>query len=152
MQLDCYSWPRSAFLIEYLDDTLKTPEDIERSLGLSVIGFVTNIEYSVKDKKEVYVLEQPRSPVSEAFRLLRTNLEFSGIDKPLRTILVTSAGPCEGKTTVSVNLAASIAQGGKSVILLDTDLRRPQIHTFLICRITPALATSSEGATYHSKW
>ena len=119
-----------AFLIEYLDDTLKTPEDIERSLGLSVIGFVTNIEYSVKDKKEVYVLEQPRSPVSEAFRLLRTNLEFSGIDKPLRTILVTSAGPCEGKTTVSVNLAASIAQGGKSVILLDTDLRRPQIHTF----------------------
>jgi len=119
-----------AFLIEYLDDTLKTPEDIERRLGLSVIGFVTNIEYSVKDKKEVYVLEQPRSPVSEAFRLLRTNLEFSGIDKPLRTILVTSAGPCEGKTTVSVNLAASIAQGGKSVILLDTDLRRPQIHTF----------------------
>ena len=119
-----------AFLIEYLDDTLKTPEDIERSLGLSVIGFVTNIEYSAKDKKEVYVLEQPRSPVSEAFRLLRTNLEFSGIDKPLRTILVTSAGPCEGKTTVSVNLAASIAQGGKSVILLDTDLRRPQIHTF----------------------
>ena len=119
-----------AFLIEYLDDTLKTPEDIERSLGLSVIGFVTNIEYSAKDKKEVYVLEQPRSPVSEAFRLLRTNLEFSGIDKPLRTILVTSAGPCEGKTTVSVNLAASIAQGGKSVILVDTDLRRPQIHTF----------------------
>ena len=119
-----------AFLIEYLDDTLKTPEDIERSLGLSVIGFVTNIEYPAKDKKEVYVIEQPRSPVSEAFRLLRTNLEFSGIDKPLRTILVTSAGPCEGKTTVSVNLAASIAQGGKSVILLDTDLRRPQIHTF----------------------
>ncbi|HUH97905.1 MAG TPA: polysaccharide biosynthesis tyrosine autokinase [Anaerolineales bacterium] len=119
-----------AFLIEYLDDTLKTPEDIERSLGLSVIGYVTNIEYSVKNQREVYVLGQPRSPVSEAFRLLRTNLEFSGIDKPLRTILVTSAGPCEGKTTVSVNLAASIAQGGKSVILLDTDLRRPQIHTF----------------------
>jgi succinoglycan biosynthesis transport protein ExoP len=119
-----------AFLIEYLDDTLKTPEDIERSLGLPVIGYITNIEYSQKNKRDVYVLGQPRSPVSEAFRLLRTNLEFSGIDKPLRTILVTSAGPCEGKTTVSVNLAASIAQGGKSVILLDTDLRRPQIHTF----------------------
>ncbi|HUI89672.1 MAG TPA: polysaccharide biosynthesis tyrosine autokinase [Anaerolineales bacterium] len=118
------------FLVEYLDDTLKTPEDIERRLGLSVIGYVTNIEYSRQDGREVYVLVQPRSPVSEAFRLLRTNLEFSGIDKPLRTILVTSAGPCEGKTTISVNLAASIAQGGKSVILLDTDLRRPQIHTF----------------------
>jgi len=118
------------FLIEYLDDTLKTPEDVERSLGLPVIGYITNIEYPAKNKREVFVLGQPRSPVSEAFRLLRTNLEFSGIDKPLRTILVTSAGPCEGKTTISVNLAASIAQGGKSVILLDTDLRRPQIHTF----------------------
>jgi polysaccharide biosynthesis transport protein len=120
----------TVFLIEYLDDTLKTPEDIERHLGLPVIGWVANIEYSSRNAKEICVLEQPRSPISEAFRLLRTNLEFSGVDKPLHTILVTSAGPGEGKTTVSVNLAASIAQGGKSVILLDTDLRRPQIHTF----------------------
>jgi capsular exopolysaccharide synthesis family protein len=119
-----------AFLIEYLDDTLKTPEDIERVLGLSVIGYVGQIQYPTKSEKEVCVVKQPRSPVSEAFRSIRTNLEFSGVDKPLRTILVTSAGPGDGKTTIAVNLAASIAQGGKSVILVDTDMRRPQIHTF----------------------
>jgi capsular exopolysaccharide synthesis family protein len=120
-----------AFLIEYLDDTLKTPEDVERILGLSVIGYVADIEYPVKSERGVYVVKQPRSPVSEAFRSLRTNLEFSGVDKPLQTILVTSAGPGEGKTTISVNLAAIIAQGGKSVILLDADMRRPQVHAFL---------------------
>jgi capsular exopolysaccharide synthesis family protein len=119
-----------AFLIDYLDDTLKTPEDIERILDLSVIGYLAEIDYPVKGQKDICVIKQPRSPVSEAFRSLRTNLEFSGVDKPLRTILVTSAGPGEGKTTVSVNLAAIMAQGGKSVILLDTDMRRPQVHTF----------------------
>jgi tyrosine-protein kinase len=119
-----------AFLIEYLDDTLKTPEDIEQILGLSVIGYLAEIDYPAKGKREICVIKQPRSPVSEAFRSLRTNLEFSSVDKPLRTILVTSAGPGEGKTTVSVNLAAIMAQGGKSVILLDTDMRRPQVHTF----------------------
>ena len=120
-----------AFLIEYLDDTLKTPEDVERVLGLSVIGFIAKMDYPVKGERGMYVVKQPRSPVSEAFRSLRTNLEFSSVDKPLRTILVTSASPGEGKTTVAVNLAASIAQGGKSVILLDTDMRRPQVHSFL---------------------
>lgn len=120
-----------AFLIEYLDDTLKTPEDIERVLGLSVIGYIAKMDYPVKGERGMYVVKQPRSPVSEAFRSLRTNLEFSGVDRPLRTILVTSASPGEGKTTVAVNLAASMAQGGKSVILLDTDMRRPQVHSFL---------------------
>lgn len=120
----------TAFLIEYLDDTLKTPEDVERALGLSVFGYISHIQYPVKNEKEVCVIRQPRSPVAEAFRSIRTNLEFSGVDKPLHTILVTSAGPGDGKTTVAVNLAASFAQSGKSVILLDADMRRPQVHTF----------------------
>jgi len=120
-----------AFLVEYLDDTLKSSEDVERVLGLSVIGYIARMDYPVKGERGMYVVKQPRSPVSEAFRSLRTNLEFSSVDKPLRTILVTSASPGEGKTTVAVNLAASIAQGGKSVILLDTDMRRPQVHSFL---------------------
>ena len=70
----------------------------------------------------------PKSPVAEAFRTLRTNLQFSALDRELRTLLVTSAGPGEGKSTVITNLAVAVAQSGKSVILVDADLRKPVIH------------------------
>ena len=121
-----------AFLVEYLDVTLKTMDDVERVLNLPVIGYIAQIQHGKKDSDEsLYVTRQPRSPVSEAFRSLRANLEFAGVDKPLRRILVTSAGPNEGKSTISTNLAAIIAQGGKKVFLLDADLRRPKVHRFL---------------------
>ena len=119
------------FLIEYLDDTLKIPEDVERVLGLPLIGFIAEMESNKKGESEVHVALQPRSPVSEAFRSLRTNLEFSAVDRPLRTILITGAEAGDGKTTIAANLAAIIAQGGKRVMLLDADLRRPRIHRFL---------------------
>jgi capsular exopolysaccharide synthesis family protein len=119
------------FLKEYLDDTLKTPEDIERLLELTTIGIIAQMKYADATKEELYVARQPRSPVSEAFRALRTNLEFAGVDEPIRTILITSPEPGEGKTTIAVNLAAIIAQGGKRVALVDADLRKPGIHRFL---------------------
>jgi len=70
----------------------------------------------------------PRSPLSEAYRTLRTNLDFSSLDKPIKTMLVTSAGPEEGKSTVLANLAVITAQTGRKVILVDCDLRRPTLH------------------------
>ena len=73
-------------------------------------------------------LTDPRSPVSEAYRTLRTNLEFFSLDEPIRTLVVTSPGPEEGKSTVLANLAVVLAQGGKRVILVDCDLRRPTQH------------------------
>ena len=119
-----------AFLIEYLDDTLKNSDDIDRVLNLPVIGYIAQIRYESGQNESLYVNRQPRSPVTEAFRSLRTNLEFAGVDRPLRLLLVTSAGPNEGKSTIAVNLAATIAQSGKRVIALDADLRRPSLHRF----------------------
>ena len=119
------------FLVEYLDDALKTPEDVERALGIPVLGFVAEMQYKNKSAEEVYVSRQPRSPVSEAFRSLRTNLEFASVQKSIRTLIVTSPGPAEGKTTVAVNLAAIFALSGKRVALLDADMRRPSVHRLM---------------------
>ena len=115
------------FLKEYFDDTLKTLEEVETILGVPVIGSIWQIDYD-NGTEGLYVAQNPRSPISEAFRLLRTNLEFIN---PLHTVLITSPGPNEGKSTVSANLAAIISQGSKRVILLDADLRKPQIHRLL---------------------
>jgi tyrosine-protein kinase len=119
----------AAYLIEYLDDTLKDPDEITRLLDLPVIGFIAEVE---KGKKlDAYVTDQPRSIIAEAFRSLRTDLEFSGVDKPLKTLYVTSSDVEAGKTSIAVNLAIVIAQGGKRVILVDADMRRPTVHRYL---------------------
>ncbi|PAB59399.1 CpsD/CapB family tyrosine-protein kinase [Anaeromicrobium sediminis] len=78
--------------------------------------------------KDLVTLNNPKSPISESFRVLRTNIQFSSLDKDLRSILVTSSTQGEGKTTTICNLAITIAQSGKSVLLVDCDLRRPRIH------------------------
>jgi capsular exopolysaccharide synthesis family protein len=116
-----------AFLIEYLDDTLRSPIDVDQVLGIPVLGYIAEIKQPDKNHK-LYVATYPRSPVAESFRTLRTNIEFSGEQAP-KTILVTSSRPGEGKTTVASNLAAIYAQGGKRVVLVDADLRRPAIHS-----------------------
>lgn len=90
----------------------------------------------------------PKSPVSEAYRVLRTNIQYSSVDKPLKTIVVTSAGPMEGKTTTIANLAVTFAQAGSKVLLIDTDLRKPKVHkvfTLLNSRGLTNLLTSKDG-------
>lgn len=76
-------------------------------------------------------IADPQSPAAEAYRTLRTNLQFSTLDKPVRTVLVTSAGPDEGKSTTLCNLAVTIAQAGTKVLVVDCDLRRPVLHELL---------------------
>jgi capsular exopolysaccharide synthesis family protein len=118
------------FSIEYMDDSIKSPDDVERILGLPVLGYIGEVSKSKGKSNLMNIANQPRSPVAEAFRSLRTNLEFAGVNQPLRTILVTSPRPGEGKTTIAANLSSIFAQGGKRVTLIDADLRRPAVHRF----------------------
>jgi len=120
----------AGFLIlkENLDTTMKTSAQVEELLKLNVIGYIAEMQNSNGETIGLYTTNQPRSPIAEAFRSLRTNIEFSSIDKPIRTILVTSPEVSTGKTIISTNLAAIYAQKGEKVLLLDADLRRPRVH------------------------
>lgn len=80
------------------------------------------------DKRHLITFSSPKSPIAEAYRTLRTNIHFSGLDSPYRTIMVTSAGPDEGKSTTLANLAVAMAQAGSRVLLVDCDLRKPVQH------------------------
>lgn len=116
-----------AFLIEYLDDTVKTPDDIERITGLPTLGAIARIEGDNYPDKLIAV-KKPLSPTVEAYRVLRTNLQFSSVDRPAQTLVMTSPGPSEGKSVSLANLGVVMAQSGLKVIIVDTDLRRPVQH------------------------
>lgn len=119
-----------AFLVEYLDDTIKSPREIEQGTGLTPLGSIERIRISNISDTLVVALD-PRSPAAESFRHIRTNIQYISVDRPLRTLLITSANMSEGKSTVSINLATALAQSGKQVILVDADMRRPTLHKLL---------------------
>ncbi len=118
----------AAYLLDYLDDTFSSSEQITSILKIPVIGVIANVGVN---NHGVHVNEEPQSPVAESFRVLRSNLEYANTDNPLKMILVSSSGVGDGKSFVSVNLAMIFAQAGKKVILIDADLRKPKIHQYL---------------------
>jgi non-specific protein-tyrosine kinase len=112
---------------EALDDTIKAPEDISRKFKLPILGVINHHNPSTDAPITV---TDPRSPTAEAYRALRTNVSYASVDKPLRTIMVTSSEPGEGKTTTISNLGVVLAQNGYNVILTDCDLRHPRVHKY----------------------
>lgn len=122
-----------ALLFEYLDDSINTPDDVRRALGaeVTVVGVVPNwSEWKDGRRGEIVTVSQPKSPVAEAYRAIRTSISFVGLDDPISSLSITSPSAGEGKTTTLANLAVVLAGAGRKVVIVDCDLRRPRLHTF----------------------
>lgn len=145
-----------ALFIEYLDNTIKSTDDVDRLLGLPSLGVVPALESLERkgrlalprlgggrpQQQPILILDaQQRTSFAEAFRSLRTSVLLSNAERPPRTILFTSSSPGEGKTTTAVNTAISLAQTGANVILVDGDLRKPGLHKMLGMKNQPGLST-----------
>lgn len=149
-----------ALLLDALDVTVKGQLDLER-MGLVFLGLVPSIDEALERKNrkhrkhgnggaaalntDLVVHERPKSTVAESCRSIRTNLLFMSPEQELRTILITSPGPREGKTTVAISLAIVMAQGGSRVALVDLDMRRPRVHAAMRIDKEPGMSTAIMG-------
>jgi capsular exopolysaccharide synthesis family protein len=120
-----------ALLTETLADRIANPDEIEERLSTSILGQVPSVkEARAGDQPSLVILDDPVSGAAEAYRTIRTNLRFLSLERPLKTIMLTSAVPGEGKTSTAANMAVAFAQAGTRTILLSADLRKPSAHKF----------------------
>ena len=157
-----------AIMFEIMDTSIRSIEDVATYVGLEVIGTIPRMRFGKgarhrrkgdyvtttdEDQIDACIVTQhdPKSPISEAYRTLRTNFQFATMKIKPRTLMVTSAVPGEGKTTTAVNFAVTMADRGIRVLLVDTDLRRPNVHRVLKIERGPGLAdVLREGLDVHS--
>jgi succinoglycan biosynthesis transport protein ExoP len=134
-----------AFFFEYLDSRIKTPDEIRTHLGLSALGMVPAIAEGSWKGLEPLISTGVPPGFAEAMRAIRTNVLFSSAEEGARTLVVTSTGPGEGKTTIACNLAIALAQSGQRVLLIDGDMRRPRVHDIFRQNQEPGLSNLMVG-------
>ena len=134
-----------AFFFEYLDSRLKTPDEVKVHLGLPALGMVPALDPKTWKDREPLLHTGVPAGFAEAFRTIRTNVLFSSADEGSRTLVITSTGPGEGKTTVATNLAIGFAQAGQRVLLIDADMRRPRVHGVFKMKQEPGLSNVMVG-------
>ena len=120
-----------AFLVDYVDNTVKTREDFEKYYGTSIISEIPHMPIPNGKARKIIYFGKPESPTAEGCRNLRTNLQFMNLEGKVRLVMITSASPEEGKTFVAVNLAAAMSEMGDKVVVVDADLRRPALEKFM---------------------
>jgi polysaccharide biosynthesis transport protein len=133
----------AAYLLEYIDDTIKSESEVSRITEAPILGYIGKAEKTTN--AGAYAAQNPRSMISEGFRYLRTNIEVAAQESSIKVILVTSPSIGDGKTFAAANLATVLAQGGKKVVLIDADLRKPNIHKYLGIENTHGLTDLFQG-------
>ena len=116
------------FMLFYFDNTVKDSEQVQEKTNLPVLGSVPLVSKKSTNEKDLIVHKDPKSPISEGIRTIRTNLQFSNVDGNLKKIMVTSSMPGEGKSFTSANLATAFAQDGNKVLIVDCDMRKGRVH------------------------
>lgn len=119
-----------AFLYEYLDNTIKSDEEAEKLYGAPVLGHIPFVKLEKGQEQHLAIVERPGSAAAESFRVLRNSLDFINFEHNIKTLMITSSAPGEGKSTVAANLAASLAQAGSKVAMVSCDFRRPTTEGF----------------------
>jgi capsular exopolysaccharide synthesis family protein len=132
------------FVIDYLDSRIKTPQDLKTHLGVPFLGLIPAVPRGSASANPLLTNVDAAS-FSEAFKTVRTNVLFSSAEEGLRTLVVTSAGPGEGKSICSANIAIALAQAGLRVLLVDADMRRPRVHEIFECGEEPGLSNLLTG-------
>lgn len=135
-----------ALFLEYLDNTVKTPDDIEERYNIPVLSTISKSKDKDKDLYKL-ILDEPSSAIAESFKSLRASIMLSSSDSPPKTILVTSMAPKDGKTTIALNLAMAIAGSGSKVLIIDCDLRRPMLHQVFGLENKKGLSTFIAGTS-----